>query len=149
MSKPGAQYGSQRVEPQCKGRRQTGANTHKPVPQDFAAKATLCCIIAIGGWTTVINQCLAAVASYLVCAQEKALLTIVDKISAARQDREATKENKCPVPSPANQDWIFHRQPGRCPPRASVPSFGEPGPAMTSRLLHSAWDPSAVGTISS
>ena len=48
-----------------------------------------------------LNQSLAAVASFLVCAQEKALLAMVDTISATKQDRDATKKNKCPVPSPA------------------------------------------------
>ena len=71
-------------------------------PQESAAKATLICfVIAIDGWTTEINQCLAAVAYSLVCAQEKALLTIVDTISATKQDCKATKKNKGPVPSPA------------------------------------------------
>ena len=32
--------------------------------------------------------------------------------------------------------------------RASVPSFGEPGPVVTTSLLHSAWYPLVVGTIS-
>ena len=36
----------------------------------------------------------------------------------------------------------------RCGPRADLPSFGEPGPVMTARLLHSAWYPLVVGTIS-
>ena len=71
-------------------------------PQESAAKATLICfVIAIDGWTTEINQCLAAVAYSLVCAQEKALLAIVDTTSATEQDKDATKKNKSPVPSPA------------------------------------------------
>ena len=46
-----------------------------------------------------INQSLAAVAFFLVCAQEKALLAIVDAISATKQDTDATKKSKGPVPS--------------------------------------------------
>ena len=48
-----------------------------------------------------INQALPAVASVLVCAPEKSLLAMADTISATtKQDRDAAKKNKCPVPSP-------------------------------------------------
>ena len=48
-----------------------------------------------------INQFLVALAHFLKCLHENALLEIVDTISATKQHRNATKKNKCPVPSPA------------------------------------------------